>query len=62
MCLTTEAMFLFVTLISPDIVKPDAARILIEAEVGPVEWVHYEGLWCTDGPPSAVPVVDGLGL
>ena len=52
MCLTTQAMYLFVSILSPDVVSPSASQILIRAQTGTVEWENYGDLWCIDGPPG----------
>ena len=52
MCLTTQAMYLFVSILSPDVVSPSASQILIQAQTGSVVWENYGDLWCIDGPPS----------
>ena len=46
MCLTNQAMFLFISLLSPEIITLSPSQILIDAEVGPVTWLRTEEIWC----------------
>lgn len=46
MCLTTQAMFLFVSMLSSDIIEPAATHIRINAEAGAVVWQYDGENWC----------------
>lgn len=48
MCLTTEALALFLNLIGSEIVTADPGVFTIHATEGPVEWVERDNMWCTD--------------
>jgi hypothetical protein len=46
MCLTEKAMFLFLSLLPPDIVERSPSAILIRAEVSHVLWTNVSTRWC----------------
>jgi len=51
MCLTAEALALFLNLIGMDLVIADPGRIVVAAEAGDVHWVlTAEDEWCTMAP------------
>lgn len=50
MCLTPEALFLFISVLSSDIVEVSDERVTIDAEVGLVTWDFFEDQWCTVAP------------
>ena len=50
MCLSTQALLLFINLLPREIVSQSATEILIEAESGVVVWEHFEEEWCTPAP------------
>lgn len=50
MCLTTEALALFVNLISLDLIDTMPDRIVIRAETRDVHWVAVGEQWCTMAP------------
>jgi hypothetical protein len=46
MCLSTEALVLFLSMISPEIVHPSGSEVRIMATAGAVTWRHQDGVWC----------------
>ncbi|WP_160321418.1 hypothetical protein [Roseovarius atlanticus] len=48
MCLTSEAFALFLTMIGPEAVTSEEAKVTIHATDGDVEWHIVEDRWCTD--------------
>ncbi|SFC73392.1 hypothetical protein [Tropicimonas isoalkanivorans] len=50
MCLTTEALFLFLSLLPPDIVESSESRIIVRSEVRDAVWEPRDGMWCTRAP------------
>lgn len=50
MCLTSEALFLFLSLLSPDIVERSEDRIVVHAEVRDAVWLAREDKWCSAAP------------
>jgi hypothetical protein len=51
MCLTAEALALFLNLIAFDLVTTDPGRIVVAATAGDVHWVQApDDRWCTMGP------------
>ena len=50
MCLTTEALALFLNLIAFDMVSLSPDRIVIKAETRDAHWVAHNGEWCTMAP------------
>lgn len=53
MCLSTQALVLFLSLLPPEIVTPSATDIVVAAEAGPVVWEARADLWCTTAPLTA---------
>ncbi len=53
MCLTSGALFLFISLLSPDLVDITSEKVTIDAEAGPVSWDLFDDQWCTVAPLSA---------
>ncbi len=50
MCLTTEALVLFLNLLPFEIVTTAPDRIVIEADARAAHWVETGGRWCTLAP------------
>ena len=54
MCLTTEALVLFLNIIGAGMVStPEPGRIIVHAEAADVHWVardDSDDRWCTMGP------------
>lgn len=50
MCLTTEAIALFLNLIAFLRVTTAPDRIVVAAQSRDVHWVAHEGKWCTMAP------------
>lgn len=50
MCLSTQALFLFISLLPQDIVEPSASEVMIAADAGNVTWENFDGEWCTVAP------------
>lgn len=50
MCLTTQALMLFLTLLPPEIVDLGEDRITVKAETRDAIWIAKEGEWCTNAP------------
>ena len=50
MCLTTEAIALFLNLLDPQSISMEAARITIHATESDAVWVQVEDKWCTMAP------------
>ncbi|MBB95875.1 MAG: hypothetical protein CML68_14940 [Rhodobacteraceae bacterium] len=53
MCLTTEALVLFLNIIGANIVTTEPGRIIVHAEAADVHWVaraDTDDRWCTMGP------------
>lgn len=48
MCLTTEMLALFLSILPPGIVTAEADRITVHAEAGDAVWVAKGDVWCTD--------------
>ena len=48
MCITTELLALFITMLSPEIVSAEEDRITIHATEGDRVWVAKGDIWCTD--------------
>ncbi|QMU58816.1 MAG: hypothetical protein GKR98_11795 [Boseongicola sp.] len=50
MCLSTQALLLFITLLPKEIVNPSSDQIMIAANTGTVTWENFDGEWCTVAP------------
>ncbi|MAC82306.1 MAG: hypothetical protein CML66_30125 [Rhodobacteraceae bacterium] len=53
MCLTTEALVLFLNILGAGIVTTEPGRIIVHAETADVHWVARENTadrWCTMAP------------
>lgn len=53
MCLTTEALVLFLNIIGADIVTTEPGRVIVHATEADVHWVasvDQDDRWCTMGP------------
>jgi hypothetical protein len=50
MCLSAEALALFLNIIGTDLVSTDAGRIVVHATDGDVTYVANGDAWCTMAP------------
>ncbi len=50
MCLTLEALAVFLNILGTDIVTTEPGVITINAETAPAVWVAAGDLWCTQAP------------
>jgi len=50
MCLTTEALALFLNLIAFDLVAMAPDRIVVQADTRDAHWVAQADQWCTMAP------------
>lgn len=50
MCLSAEALALFLNILAHDIVATEPGRVTVRAEAGDVHWVAVEDRWCTRAP------------
>ncbi|CUH63340.1 hypothetical protein TG4357_00614 [Thalassovita gelatinovora] len=50
MCLTPEALALFLNLLNPDIIEAESGQITIHATANKAVWVLTGDHWCTDAP------------
>jgi hypothetical protein len=50
MCLTTEAIVLFLNLLPIELVSMEPGRIVIDATERPAHWVEVGDKWCTMAP------------
>jgi hypothetical protein len=50
MCLTTEALLIFLNLLPPEIIEAGGDRITIHAEAGDAIWIAQGDKWCTNAP------------
>lgn len=50
MCLTTEALLIFLNLLPPEIVEVSADRIVVRAETRAAIWKRTADQWCTAAP------------
>ena len=50
MCLTTQALMLFLNIIGPDMITTEPDRVIVHATEADVHWVRAEDQWCTMGP------------
>jgi len=50
MCLTLDALIVFLNLIGPDIVTSHPGQFVVHAAQGQAVWVETAQGWCTDGP------------
>lgn len=56
MCLTTEALMLFLAVLGADLVTETKDRITVHATDGDVHWTARDGKWCAPRHAEAVPV------
>ena len=56
MCLSTQALLLFISLLPQEIVDPSEHQIVIAAETGDVMWDSFDGEWCTVAPLKQVSI------
>jgi len=52
MCLTAEALALFLNIIGPEIVTAEPGRITVHAAAGDAQWVAAGTQWCTRAPQT----------
>ena len=50
MCLTTEALYLFLSLMPADLLDLSEGRAILKAEAGDAHWVYTGERWCTNAP------------
>lgn len=50
MCMTLEALLVFLNIIGPEMVESRPGLFIVHAEQGPVRWVETESNWCTIAP------------
>jgi len=50
MCLTAEALALFLTLVAVDHVTIEPGRIIVHATLRDAHWIAVEDRWCTMAP------------
>ena len=50
MCLSTQALALFISLLDPQLVETEGPRVTIHATDRDAVWVYHEDQWCTDAP------------
>ncbi|NDR55808.1 hypothetical protein [Aliiruegeria sabulilitoris] len=50
MCLTTEALLLFINLLSPQIIEASDQKIVIHAQTRDAVWEARADQWCTKAP------------
>ncbi|MBV0912297.1 hypothetical protein [Anianabacter salinae] len=50
MCITAEALALFLNLLSPEIIETRPGQVLVHATEGTAVWEKQEDLWCTKAP------------
>ena len=50
MCMTLEALIVFINLIGPELVESNPGEFIIHASQGDVTWVEAGTEWCTMGP------------
>lgn len=50
MCMTTEAIALFLNLLDPEVISMEAGQIIIHASERDAVWVQTDDKWCTDAP------------
>jgi hypothetical protein len=50
MCLTAEALFLFLSILPPEIVEISDTRITVAAETRDAVWRAKGDEWCTSAP------------
>lgn len=50
MCLTAEALALFLNLLAPEVIQTEPDRIIIHATAHQTHWVAVGDEWCTIAP------------
>jgi len=50
MCLSTQALILFIGLLPQEIVTPAETHVKIAANTGVVIWENFDDQWCTIAP------------
>ncbi len=61
MCLTTEALLLFLNLLPPEIIEMGHDRITVRAETRDAVWIARGDKWCTDAPHIDAAIRTGQG-
>ncbi len=52
MCMSLEALVLFLNLIGPEKVTTSPDAMVVHATAGPAIWTEVDGDWCTDAPKT----------
>ncbi len=52
MCMTVEALMLFLSILSEDRLEFGDRRVTVNAEVGPVVYEQMGEMWCSERPKS----------
>ena len=60
MCLSTQALLLFISMLPQEIVHSSTSDVVIAAEVGDVTWESFDGEWCTVAPLVTTSVEESL--
>ena len=50
MCLSTQALLLFISMLPQEIVSSSTNEVIIAVDVGEVSWQSFDGEWCTVAP------------
>ncbi len=50
MCLSADALALFLNLLSPEIVATEPGRVIVHAAEADVHWIARADEWCTMAP------------
>lgn len=50
MCITAEALALFLNILAMDNITTEPGRVVIHAEASDAHWVAVEDEWCTMAP------------
>ncbi|WP_168797850.1 hypothetical protein [Pacificoceanicola onchidii] len=50
MCLSAEALAVFLNMLSASIITTEPGLVIVNATDGPMHWVAYEDAWCTKDP------------
>lgn len=53
MCISAQALALFLSILDPAIVTEEEARVTIRATDRVAVWNRIGGLWCSDAPNGA---------
>lgn len=55
MCISAQALALFLSLLDPEIVTTDEARVTVAATAGTAIWEPVGDKWCSDAPNAPRP-------